>query len=156
MNWAIGQTKATAVNSLLDHSREQWRALTAAKSGGWYQGVVLHAHDVVTMLREGTGWEVEYPRDIWRLHTLAGLTINTGKAPEAGNHLRFDRIPQPWLRDLAKRWARLRLGGGLTVGTVLGEVTALTRFSAFLDQAAPAVNALAGSTGRYWSATWPG
>ena len=60
-------------------------------------------------LREGTGWEVEYPRDVWRLHTLPGLTRNAGKAHDARNHLRFDRITQPWLRALAKRWARLRL-----------------------------------------------
>jgi len=150
------------VASLLDHPREQWRALTAAKAGGWYQGFVLHAHDVVTMLREGTGWEVEYPRDVWRLHTLAGLTRNTGKAPEARNHLRFDRITQPWLRDLAKRWARLRLSGGLTVGTVINDVTAFTRFSAFLGQAMPATDALAGVDRllleRYlaWLATAPG
>jgi hypothetical protein len=39
VNWAIGQVSAAGVGSLLDHSREQRRALTAAKSGGWYQGV---------------------------------------------------------------------------------------------------------------------
>ena len=44
--------------------------------------------------------------------------------------LRFDRITQPWLRELAKRWARLRLGSGLTVATVQSDVAALTRFSA--------------------------
>jgi len=144
VNWAIGQVKAAGVDSLVDHSHEQWRALTAAKSGGWYQGFVLHAHDVVTMLREGTGWEIEYPRGVWRLHTLAGLTRNTGKAPEARNHLRFDRITQPWLRELAKRWARLRLSRGLAVGTVLNDIAALTRFSAFLGQSVPTVDTLAG------------
>ena len=144
VNWAIGQVQTAAVGSLLDRSREQWRALTAAKSGGWYQGFVLHAHDVVATLHEGTGWEIEYPRDVWRLHTLAGLTRNTGKAPESRNHLRFDRFTQPWLRELAKRWARLRLSSGISVGTVLGDIGALTRFSAFLGQTAPTVEALAG------------
>ncbi len=62
------------------------------------------------MLREGTGWEVEHPRDVWRLHTLPGLTMNAGHSAEARNHLRFDRLSQPWLRPLAKRWCRLRLG----------------------------------------------
>jgi len=61
------------------------------------------------MLPEGTGWEVEYPRDVWRLHTLPGLTMNAGHSAEARNHLRFDRLSQPWLRPLAKRWCRLRL-----------------------------------------------
>jgi hypothetical protein len=27
----------------------------------------------------GTGWDVEYPRDIWRLHRLPGLTASPGK-----------------------------------------------------------------------------
>jgi hypothetical protein len=99
VNWAIGQITTAGVGSLLDHSPEQWRALTAAKSGGWHQGFVLHAHEAVMTLREGTGWDVEYPRDVWRLHTLPGLTRNTGKVPDARNHLRFDHITQPWLRD---------------------------------------------------------
>ena len=30
--------------------------------------------------------------------------------------LRFDRITQPWLRELAKRWTRLRLASGLSIG----------------------------------------
>lgn len=96
------------------------------------------------MLAEGTGWEVEYPREVWRLHTLPGLTRNAGKAHDARNHLRFDRITQPWLRALAKRWARLRLSSGITVTTVVNDVTALTRFSTFLREAAPTVAALAG------------
>jgi integrase len=143
VTWALRQATTAGVASLLDHSEQQWRALTAGRAGGWYQGFLLHARDVVEMLRDGTGWEVEYPRDIWRLHTLAGLTMNAGKAPDARNHLRFDRITQPWLRVLAKRWARLRLTSGLAVGTVLNDVTALTRFSGFLEQASPTVGALA-------------
>ena len=63
--------------------------------------------------RDGAGWDVEYPRDIWRLHTLPGLILNSGKTADARNHLRFDRITQPWLRALAKRWCRLRLTSGL-------------------------------------------
>ena len=47
-----------------------------------------------------------------------GLTPNAGRAPDARNRLRFDRISQPWLRALVKRWARLRLTSGLAVGTV--------------------------------------
>ncbi|MGH4023715.1 MAG: tyrosine-type recombinase/integrase [Pseudonocardiaceae bacterium] len=144
VNWAIGQITTAGVGSLLDHSHEQWRALTAAKSGGWYQGFVLHGHEAVMTLRDGTGWDIEYPRDVWRLHTLPGLTRNTGKAPEARNHLRFDHITQPWLRELAKRWARLRLSGGLTVSSVINDVTALRRFSTFLDQALPTVDTLVG------------
>ncbi len=69
--------------------------------------------------------------------------MNAGHSPEARNHLRFNRLSQPWLRPLAKRWCRLRLSSGLAVGTVVNDLTALTRFSTFLRQAAPSVDALA-------------
>jgi hypothetical protein len=105
---------------------------------------VLHARDAVEALRDGTGWEVEYQRDVWRLHTLTRLTPNSGKAAGARNHLRFDRVTQPRLRDLVKRWARLRLTSGLAVGTVVNDVAALTRFSTFLDQTGAGGDTLAG------------
>ncbi len=122
VTWALRQAANAGVGSLLDHDEQRWRELTAGKSGGWYQSFVLHAREAVETLRDGTGWDVEYPRDVWRLHTLSGLTTNPGKAPDARNHLRFDRITQPWLRALAKRWARLRLTAGLAVGTVVTDV----------------------------------
>ena len=74
---------------------------------------------------------------MWRVYRLPGLVINPGKPPRPRIQLRFDRITQPWLRELAKRWARLRLSSGLTVATVQADVAALTRFSAFLAEAAP-------------------
>ncbi|MDT3446702.1 site-specific integrase [Pseudofrankia sp. BMG5.37] len=162
VTWALRLAANTGVSSLLEHSDQQWRQLSAGKSGGWYQGFLLHAHEVVETLRDGTGWELEYPRDVWRLHTLTGLTTNTGKAPDARNRLRFDRITQPWLRALAKRWIRLRLTSGLAVGTVLNDVAALTRFAVFLEQAAPTGKTLAAVDRplleRYlaWLATQPG
>lgn len=162
VTWALRLAANAGVTSLLDHDERHWRELTAAKPGGWYQGFLLHALDAVQTLRDGTGWDVEYPRDVWRLHTLTGLTTNAGKTPSARTHLRFDRIAQPWLRVLAKRWARLRLTCGLAVGTVVSDVAALRRFSTFLDQTAPRVDALAAVDRplleRYlaWLATQPG
>ena len=108
-NWAIRQARDAGVSSLLDHPAEQWRADRAGPKTSSYQASWRFARDVVEMLHEGTGWDVEYPRDIWRLQRLPGLTRNPGKARDARNQLRFDRIAQPWLRELAKRWARLRL-----------------------------------------------
>jgi integrase len=137
VTWAVRLAAKSGVGSLLDHDEQRWRELTAAKANGWYQGFVLHAREAVETLRDGTGWDVEYPRDVWRLHTLPGLTRNAGHAPEARNHLRLDRLSQPWLRALAKRWCRLRLSSGLAVGTVVNDVTALTRFSMFLEHNAP-------------------
>ncbi|GAA0427964.1 hypothetical protein Acor_67070 [Acrocarpospora corrugata] len=42
-------------------------------------------------------WEHEYGRDVWRLREL-GI-----RDREIAN-LHFTDIPQPWLKDLAKRW----------------------------------------------------
>jgi site-specific recombinase XerD/ferredoxin len=85
--------------------------------------------------RDGTGWDVEYPREIWRLHKLNGLKHSAAR-PQARIQLRFDRITQPWLKDLGKRWVRYRLTSGLSVATCEGDVQALTRFSQFLTAAA--------------------
>ena len=85
-------------------------------------------------LRDGTGWEVEYPRDVWRLHKLPGIAAPSGRpCPRA--RLRFDRITQPWLRDLGKRWLRLRLAAGLSIAAAKSGLDALTCFSQFLAQA---------------------
>ena len=87
--------------------------------------LVIYARRQVEELHHGRGWDVEYPRDVWRLRNL-GID-----SPHA--HLRFDRIPQPWLRELAKRWARWRLGTGICGGQATKCVNALTRFGKFLD-----------------------
>ncbi|MDQ3422667.1 MAG: site-specific integrase [Actinomycetota bacterium] len=143
VTWALRLAANSGVVSLLDYEAQHWRERCTHKSGGWYEGFLLHAHEVVEMLRDGTGWDVEYPRDVWRLHTLPGLTRNAGHTTDARNQLRFDRLSQPWLRALAKRWCRLRLSSGLTVGTVVSDVTALTRFSMFLEHHAADVTTLA-------------
>ena len=131
--WTIRIAKNAAVTSLLDLSAEQWRELAGSKEGT-YQRFLIFARDTVEILRDGNGWDVEYPREIWRLHRLPGLTRSPGKPPHARTHLRFDRLAQPWLRTLAKRWARLRLSSGLTVGTVQNDLLGLTRFSTFLAE----------------------
>lgn len=139
--WAIRITKHAAVTSLLDLSAEQWRELAGAKEGT-YQRFLIFARETVETLRDGAGWDVEYPRDIWRLHRLPGLTPSPGKPPHARMNLRFDRLTQPWLRTLVKRWARLRLSSGLSLGTVQNDLLGLTRFSTFLAESAPQVHAL--------------
>ncbi len=139
--WTIRQAREAGVASLLDHSPQQWAERAGMKTST-YQAFLAFARDVVETLHEGSGWEVEYPRDIWRLGRLPGLTGNAGK-PYSSTRLRFDRITQPWLRALVKRWSRLRLSSGLAVGTVWADVQSLTRFGTFLTDAAPEVNALA-------------
>lgn len=148
VNWAIRLAADAGVSSLLDHNEQQWRALTATnsanKSASSYEGFLIHARAVVELLAQGTGWDVEYGRDIWRLHTLPGLIHHPGKTENARNNLRFDLVSQPWLRELAKRWARQRLVSGLSVGTVVADVGVVRRFSRFLDEHCQDVDSLAG------------
>jgi hypothetical protein len=147
IRWA----RRAEVSSLLDLSEIQWRQLVRSwrhspsnGSGMWGSSeAFLHfARDAVESLRDGIGWEVEYARDVWRLGKLPGLTFNSGRSSARGT-LRFDRIAQPWLKDLGKRWVRLRLVTGLSIATAIASVQALTHFSEFLTDVAADVVALA-------------
>jgi site-specific recombinase XerD len=130
---AVRQARAAGVTSLLDRSEQQWRQ-TAGSPVREPALFLLDARDAVESLRDGTGWEAEYPRDVWRLHKLPGIAAPSGRpCPRA--RLRFDRITQPWLRDLGKRWMRLRLAAGLSIAAAKSGLDALTCFSQFLAQA---------------------
>jgi hypothetical protein len=147
---AIRWARQPGVSSLLDLSEQQWRQL--ARGGrrspgdgglrGSSEAFLAFARDAVESLRDGIGWEVEYPRDVWRLGKLPGLTFNSGRSSARGT-LRFDRIDQPWLKDLGKRWVRLRIVSGLSIATGVAGVQALTYFSEFLTDAGRDVSSLA-------------
>jgi hypothetical protein len=115
----------SSASSLLDHDEDTWLAIadgTANDSLG--RALLLYARRAVADLAETGGWEGEYPRDIRRMHRLGF---------EGRHTLRFDRIAQPWLRELAKRWVRLRLSSGLGLEAGGGRVVvAIGRFSQFL------------------------
>src|SRR5665647_2153390 len=70
--WTIHLAMGAGVTSLLDRSPEQWRVLAAGKQA-MHQRFLSDARDAVETLHGGASWEVEYPRDIWRLHRLPGL-----------------------------------------------------------------------------------
>jgi integrase len=126
----VRHVRAAGVSSLLERSEQQWRDSAGSRP---VESVLFltDARDALESLRDGTGWETEYPRDVWRLHKLPGITVPAARpCPRA--RLRFDRIAQPWLRDLAKRWTRLRLASGLSIAAARGGVDALTSFSTFL------------------------
>jgi hypothetical protein len=80
---------------------------------------------------QDAAWDREYGRDVWRLREL-GIT-DRGIA-----RISFADIPQPWLKNLAKRWARWRLSTGQVAETAALSVRAVRRFAAFL--ASPAVH----------------
>ena len=121
---AVRFLAASGASSLLDHTGQEWRdqlGATRAKAAAllaWFRGQVAD-------LAEGTGWDAEYGRDAWQMHRLGY---------GARRVLDFTGIPQPQLKDLAKRWIRWRLGTGLTLEAGGGKpLHALTRFASFLD-----------------------
>jgi hypothetical protein len=107
----------SGVESLLNLPLDVWEAkFRAFVPSGRLQSypssrrLLRYAWQRVDNLASGQGWEAEYPRDIWDLRRLG---IN-GRP----RWLRFDRIPQPWLRVLAKRWLRYRLSNGTSAAHV--------------------------------------
>jgi integrase len=124
----IAFVAGTQVTSLLDWSLEQWTGAflqaRRERQRSSQLAFLRHAHTRLRDLHEGGGWEAEFPRDSWELRRL-GVHGNAAR-------LRFDRIPQPWLRELGKRWVRWRLSTGLSVAQAVIDVLALTRFAAFL------------------------
>jgi integrase len=122
----------SGAGSLMDWPEHTWRQRHAQRhpQPGYNTSRALlgFARRQIEDLAHGRGWDAEYPRDIWRLRSLGvkdGPTAN----------LYFDRIPQPWLRELAKRWTRWRLSTSLSAETAGRGVRVLARFGAFLASA---------------------
>jgi integrase len=132
----VGFLAGSGVGSLLDWPEPTWRQrLQDAGMRGRPRHLLIRARRQVEDLACGLGWDVEYPREVWRLRTLGaqgGSQVN----------LSFAGIRQPWLQDLAKRWARWRLSSGLSATTVTAEVRVLTRFARFLAGPAAGVGGL--------------
>ncbi len=123
---------ATELSSLLDEPERYWMSFDPApRRGRGWRAFLLDAHWRIEALAIGQGWDIEYPRDLWR---LCNLGIDQ---PEAT--FDFIKIGQPWLKELAKRWARWQLSAS-TAGT---GVRAVTRFAIFLAAGPVAVDRLA-------------
>ncbi len=121
---AVRVLAASGVSSLLDRTEQEWRdqfggpRSNAAALLAWFRRQVAD-------LAEGTGWDAEYRRDTWQMHRLGY---------GARRVLDFSGIPQPQLKDLAKRWIRWRLSTGLALDAGgRRPLRALTRFATFLD-----------------------
>ncbi len=125
-------------SSLLEQPEEWWIPLYPPRRGRGWRPFILDARRRVEALAFGAGWDTEYPRDIWRLRNL-GID-----KPEAT--FSFEGIPQNWLRELAKRYARWQLATGLSVATAGSGVRAVTRFAAWLAALPDPPAGLAGVT----------
>ncbi|MGH3781118.1 MAG: tyrosine-type recombinase/integrase [Pseudonocardiaceae bacterium] len=136
----IALAATSPVISLLDWPIEQWAeyfdAHHAARHGQNGQLAFLrYAYRCLEDLHCGSGWEAEFPRDVWELRRL-GI--------EGRKRLRFDGIPQLWLRQLAKRFARWRLSIGRSPIQTYIDVQAVTRLARFLESPPVNITNLAG------------
>jgi integrase len=111
------------VVSLLDISEGQLRQQIYPSMPN-ARALALYARRRLEDLRDAGGWEREYPRDVWQLRRLGF---------EGNQCLRFDQIPQPVLRALAKRWIRWRLSTGLGLEAIRCGLRFITRFARFAD-----------------------
>jgi len=83
------------------------------------------ARDRLDLLADGA--VMDWDDDTWDLRRALGARWDVYK----GRRLRFGAIPQPWMRDLAKRWARLRLSSRAQQ-VVVSNVRNLQIFGQFL------------------------
>jgi integrase len=114
---AVGFLRKAQAGSVLD------AGLDGAAVPAAHRGLLRYARRVLQDLAEGAGWDAEYPRDTWQLRRL-GISGSCAT-------IRFD-IPQPWLKDLAKRWARWRLSAGVPGERAQAGIRALTRLAGFV------------------------
>jgi integrase len=123
--------------SLLALPQDRWHAFTTGHRVPHTSGraFLTYARDQIEALHLGVGWEVEYPRQVWRLRHL-GID-GQGQAT-----ISFAAIPQPWLSDLTKRWTRWRLGSGLNPNSAVKGVASLSHLAQFLAAAPLNIDAL--------------
>jgi integrase len=93
--------------------------------------------------RAPEGWERLWVSDRWPLREMPHSDLHS--RVRAGSIL-FAGIPQPWLKEAAKRWARSRLLAGGAPSTMSHYVQHVRAFSVWLDERIPAVSSPSGIT----------
>ena len=126
---AVTFTAGAGVTSLLDWDEDRWRQHKPPPgqpgvSATTPRSLIIYARRQAEDLAFGRGWDVEYPRDTWRLRNLG---IHDPIA-----NVRFGGIPQPWLKNLAKRWCPHRLATRLSPGSPARGARVLAHFGTWL------------------------
>jgi integrase len=132
---AVKRLADSGVVSILDLDEDGWRTFFGTNRR-IYAGKRVYASvslkfvldtriRLQRLLIAADPWADQYPRDVWDLRLL-GITAARLR------FLRFGAIPQPWLRELARRWCRWRLARGLNPDTVHGNLTGVSSFAAHL------------------------
>ena len=121
---AINMLAASGAVSILDLGEPAW-AQKLPRRGDHARALLIWARRDIEDLHEGgCHWDTEYPRDLWRLRAL--------RVQGQQSSVRFDRIPQPWLKVLAKKWIRWRVAAGGRSDAAYQGVRAITHFGRFL------------------------
>jgi hypothetical protein len=126
---------ASGVASLLDWPIERWERQFPPLNRSDINrqlGFLRYARARLEDLQAGGGWGGGVPPG-----RLGPAPARAAPAEHHRGHrtAALDRIPQPWLRQLAKRWLRSRLGSGIGNAQVAADLLALTRFARFLAAA---------------------
>ena len=123
---------ASGVDSLFDRPLDDW--VDDVRRAGWgadrtiatFRFAYRELADIY-----GIDIEAEYASDTWAA-TRLGMTRK--RQPY---QISFEQVTQPWLRTAVKRWLRLRLGSGITFGTVAVDLRSMIWFSRFLNERLP-------------------
>ena len=119
----LDHLSATGAESLLERPLDDWLAgLPAAAALHTPRAFLAYAIECLLDLRDGTGWDSEYQRDVWRLRRL-------GVSGHDGARLDFTAVQPVWLRELVKRWCRWRMSCGVGLGQLRRDRIALVRLS---------------------------
>ncbi len=125
-NAVVRALHARGATSLLEHSAVEWTSsLRLSRRNPDGALFINWGHDQVDRLVHGTGWDREYSLDTWHLDRLGHATTGVAR-------ITFSKIPQPWLRGLAKQWARHRLSIGVGPAGVRRGIGVLGQFSTYI------------------------
>ena len=84
------------------------------------------------------GWEKLWAKDVWGQTELPHGDLASMYRGE--EFIRFERIAQPWLKEAAKRWARMRLLSDTSPRTMSAYLVGVRHFSEWLAEHAPGVS----------------